>query len=84
MAAGVDGQGGLVEFGGDSGGLADVGEIGGEAVAEVDGGGGQGMLGEPEALSDARLRVEVRGQQCLEAGGNGRRLRTSRFGARAR
>ena len=43
--------------------LADVGEVRGKAVAEVDGGSGQAAALEPEALGEARLRVEMR-RQC--------------------
>src|SRR5208283_671425 len=58
--AGEDGQRGRVDFGSDAGGLAKMREVGGEAVAEVDRGGGCGSPRQPEALRDARLRIEVR------------------------
>ena len=61
----VDGQGGCIDFGGYAGLLAEVGEIGGEAVAEVDGGGGQRAAREPETLSDAGLGEEVRREWCF-------------------
>ncbi len=77
----VNGQGGRIDFGGDAGLLAQVGEIGGEAVAEVDGGGGHGVARQPQTLSDAGLREKVRGEQRLEAGGNARKRRRFAAGA---
>lgn len=71
---GVDGDGGEVELGTDLGGGAEVGEVGGEAVGEVDAGGGTGAEG--LAGAEAGLRVEVRvgggslaGLEVLELGG---------------
>ena len=39
---GMDGEGGEFEFGRDLGGGAEMGEVGGETVAEIDAGGGEG------------------------------------------
>jgi len=70
---GMDGQGGSRYFGGDAGLLAEMREIGGETIAEVDGCGCTRRLREPEALRDAGLRVEVRLEHRLETGGNAQR-----------
>ena len=48
---GVDGQGCGIDLGGYAGFLAEVGKIGGEAVAEVEGGGGQAVARQPQALT---------------------------------
>ena len=57
---GMDGQGRGIDFGGYTGFMAEVSQIGGEAVAQVNGRGGQAVALKPDALGDARLRVEVR------------------------
>lgn len=54
---GVDGQRGFVEDRGESGFFADMGEVGGEAVADVDD--GVGERAQTPSLGEARLRVEV-------------------------
>ncbi len=41
---GVNGKRGRVDLSGDAGFFANVGEIGGEAITEVDGGGGQAVV----------------------------------------
>ena len=58
----VDGQQGRIDLGGDVGLLAEMSKVGGEAVAQVEGGGGHAAALEPEALPDAWLRIEVRGE----------------------
>jgi hypothetical protein len=63
-----------VDLGGYAGFFAEVGEVGGEAVAEVDGGGGQAVADQPEALGDAGLGVEVRGELGFELFGDAGRL----------
>jgi hypothetical protein len=68
-----DGKQSGIHLGGYSGLPAEVSEVGGEAVAEVDGGGGQIVSDEPEALIDAGLRVEVRGQQGFQVAGDSER-----------
>src|ERR1035441_2912246 len=72
--AGMNGKQSGIHLGGYSGLLAEVGEVGGEAVAEVDGGGGQTVPYEPEALIDAGLGVKVRGQQGFQLAGDSERL----------
>lgn len=67
---GVDGEHGGFNFGGYGGLLTDVGEVGGEAVAQIDGGRGHGAPLEPEALGDTRLGKEMRGQECVELPGD--------------
>lgn len=57
----VDGQGVQIDFGGYAGFFTEVGEIGGKAVAKVDGGGGHVVADQPEALGYAGLRVKMRG-----------------------
>ena len=57
--AGMDGDQRGIDFGGHAGFLAEVGEVGREAVAEVHGRGGQRMPDQPEALGDAGLRVKM-------------------------
>jgi len=57
--AGMDGQQRWVDFGGYAGLLAEMGQIGGEPVAEVDGGGCESALAKKESLCDARLRREM-------------------------
>ena len=59
-----------VDFGGDARFFAEVGEISGEAVADVDCGSGEMALPEPEALSKAGLGIEVRSEQVVEVFGN--------------
>jgi len=49
-----------VEFGGDVGGGAEVGEVGGEAVAHVDAGGGEMTAQEGSADGEAGLGEEMR------------------------
>ncbi len=51
---------GLVELGGDGGGSAEVGEVGGEAVADVDAGGGEIATEECFASVETGLWEEVR------------------------
>ena len=63
---GMDGKESGIDLGGYAGLLAEVGEIGRETVAEIDGGGGEVVALEPEALGDAGLGEEVRGQQGFE------------------
>jgi hypothetical protein len=57
--SGVDGKQGGVDFGGNVRLLANVGEVGGKAVADVDGGGGCAVTDEPKALRDSGLWVKV-------------------------
>jgi hypothetical protein len=56
----MDWQRGGGYLGANSGLAAEVSQIGGEAVAQVNGRGGQAVALKPDALGDARLRVEVR------------------------
>jgi len=64
--AAVDGKGGGVNFSSDAGLLAEVGQVSGEAVAEVEGSRGESASGEPESLGDARLGIEMGGEQISE------------------
>jgi hypothetical protein len=66
-SSGVDWQKRGIDLGGDAGLLAEMGEIGGKAVTEVESGGRQTATLEAEALSEARLGIEVRGEKGLEA-----------------
>jgi hypothetical protein len=77
---GVDGEGGGLDLGGYTGLFAEVDEVGGEAVTEVDGGGGQAVADEPEALGDAGLGIEVGGEQGFELLRDARRVRAGRVG----
>jgi len=61
---GVEGECGEVELGGDVGGGAEVSEVGGQAVAEVDAGGGKATAQEGLADGQAGLREEVRVVGC--------------------
>jgi len=74
----VERQQGGIDLGGHAGLFADVGQVGGETVAEVEGGGGQAAALQLETLRDAGLGVEVRGEESLEflgdAGRVGRRF----------
>jgi len=54
-----DGQGRAEDFRSDSGLIANVPEIGREAITQVDHGGGQLLLAQGPANFDARLRKEV-------------------------
>jgi hypothetical protein len=76
----VDGEGCGLDLGGYTGLFAEVGEIGGEAVTEVDGGGGQAVADEPEALGDAGLGVEVRSKLHFELLWDAGRLLVGRRG----
>lgn len=53
----MDGERGLVDYGADAGFFAEMGEVGGEAVADVDHGVNEGA--ETAADGDTRLRVEM-------------------------
>ena len=75
---GMEREPGGVDLGGDARFLAEVGEIGGEAVAQVDGGGGKAASLEKEALGEARLGVEMRGQSWKQALGDAERVRFRR------
>jgi len=55
---GVDGQRGFVEDRGESGFFANMGEVGGEAVADVDD--GVGERAQTPSLGEARLGVKMR------------------------
>ena len=57
---GMEGKRGKVEFGGDIGGRAEVSEIGGEAVAEINAGGREAAAKEGLADGEARLGEEMR------------------------
>ncbi len=70
-----EGQGGSVKLRGDAGFGAEMGEIGGEAVAQVDGGSGQTVAREPKALREARRGKKMPVEQRLEARRNGRKWR---------
>jgi hypothetical protein len=65
----VDGDGGGVELGGDAGSGAEVGEVGGETIAEVDGGGGEPVAQELPTEAKPGLREEVRGPRGLDGRG---------------
>lgn len=71
----VDGQQGRIDLGGDAGLLAEMSEVGREAVAQVEGGGGHAAALEPEALTDTRLRIEVRGEHRFQLVGDDGRVR---------
>jgi hypothetical protein len=79
--AGVQGEGGCLDLGVYAGFLADVGQVGGKAVAEVDGGGGQVTALQPEPLGDARLGVEVRGEKGFQTLGDAGWLAEPRLGS---
>jgi hypothetical protein len=51
---------GGVEFGAEVGRFAEVGQVGGEAVAEVDGSGGETAAKERGSDGKARLGIEMR------------------------
>jgi hypothetical protein len=53
----VDREQGGIDLGGDVGFLAEVGQVGGKAVAEIDCRGGAAVADEPLALGDAGLGV---------------------------
>jgi len=76
----VDGEQGSVDFGGYARFLTEMSEVGGQAVAEVDGGGGEIVALEPEALRDAGLGVKMRGELGFEPPGNAGRVRAGRLG----
>ena len=59
VAAGGDWEEGLIDEGADFAFVADVAEVGGEAVAGVDHGGGEFLLAQILADGDARVGVEV-------------------------
>jgi hypothetical protein len=77
----VDREQGGIDLGGDVGFLAEVGQVGGKAVAEVDGGGGQVTALQPEPLGDARLGVEVRGEKGFQTLGDAGWLAEPRLGS---
>ena len=66
--SGVDGQGISIELSVDAGFVAKVREVGGEAVAQVDGRGCQRMAGEPETLRQTGLGEEMRVECIPERG----------------
>ena len=72
---GDEGQSSGVELGGDAGLSAEVGEVGGEAVAQVDGGGGHRIAREPKALSYAWRGKKMPVEKRLEARWNWRKRR---------
>jgi hypothetical protein len=57
----MDGEQTGVDLGCDVGFLAEMGQVCGEAVAQVDGSGRLAVTDKPRALGDARLRVKVGG-----------------------
>lgn len=57
--AGMNGQGSGQKLDADAGFIAEMGEIGGEAVADVDSGAGEAAAHEPEALGETRLRKKM-------------------------
>jgi hypothetical protein len=59
LCEGVEGDGRGVELCAEVGGFAEVSEVGGEAVAEVDGGVGETATEEGGSDSESGLRVEV-------------------------
>jgi hypothetical protein len=71
----MDREPGGIELGGDARFLTEMGEIGREAVAEIDGGGGKAASLEKESLGEARLGVKMRGQGIEQALGDAERLR---------
>ena len=78
--AGMDGKQSGIDLGGYAGLFADVGKIGGEAVAEVYRGAGCAVTYEPLALSHAGLGIEVRSQQDLKLFRNAGRVLAGRPG----
>jgi hypothetical protein len=62
----MDGNHGGVNLRGDAGFGANVAEVSGDAVAQVDGGGGKAALLEVQPLREARLRIEMRSERCLK------------------
>ena len=71
---GMEGETDGIELGGDAGFLAEMGEIGGEAVAQIDGGGGKAAALEIKSLGKVRLRVEMGGQAGEQAFGDVERV----------
>lgn len=69
---GMNGKRGKFDLGGDSGLPAEAGEVGGEAVAEVECGRGETAALQPQSLGDARLGVEVGREQGSNLGRDGR------------
>jgi len=57
--AGMDGQGSGQKLDADAGFIAEMGEIGGEAVADIDSGAGEAAAHEPESLGETRLRIKM-------------------------
>ena len=76
----VDGQQGRIDLGSDAGLLAEMSEVGREAVAQVEGGGGHAVALEPEALDDTGLRIEVQGEQRFQLFGDEGRVRRGGLG----
>jgi len=60
---GMDGDESRIDLGGYTGLLAEVGQVSGEAVAKIDGGGSSAVLQKPKALPDAGLGVKVRREE---------------------
>jgi hypothetical protein len=55
-----------IDFGDYAGLLAEMSQVGGEAVAQVESGCGQAAALKPEALGDAWLGIKVRGKQRFQ------------------
>ncbi len=62
-----------IDLGGHAGFLAEMSQISGEAIAQVEGGGCQAMALQPKSLGNARLGIEVRGEQHFQLFGDARR-----------
>ena len=81
---GMEREPGGVYLSGDARFLAEMGEIGGEAVAQVNGGGGKSASLEKEALGQAWLGIEMRGQRIEQTLGHAERVRFRRQGGELR
>jgi hypothetical protein len=58
----VDGQGSRIDLSHYAGLLAEMSKVGGEAIAQIEGGRGQPATLQPETLGNARLGIEVWGE----------------------
>ena len=70
----MDRQKSRIGLGGDARLLAEMSKVCGEAVAQVERGGGQAAALQPQSLGNARPRIEVRGQQRFQLFGDSWRI----------
>ena len=76
----VDGKLSGVDLGGYARLPAEMGQIGGEAVAQVNGGRSGAVADKPESLADAGLGIEVLGQRGFQLAGDSERAGAGRPG----